>query len=299
MKQRKKLKRWQKGLIIALIALAGCVVLFPFVIFGMFILAELEVHPFGCHHRVNPVVSAELVSQEAPLVFYQLMEEPTIEGIKVKLTYEDGTSEVVDAYQSKWHYRAGVGKIHETGMFFHKIDMYQPFQRPALEPGVHLVPMYCVDIAYDRKSNPHYDQYGEPYDLTHCMVEVYAQTGDEYLAQHGVPNTTVTPSEDGTLDLNGDDRRGLVRFLAEESGTYLFTFDGDCFYFTHEYTGSGAVFEGSLGFRKEGGYVRLNANEPVFVPFYRRWFADNVSLRISLTRIPDDKAAKITLRLGE
>ena len=293
MKRRKKLKRWQKGLIITLITLVACVAISPFAFYGLWVLAEEEIHLFGCRHKINSVVSVELVSQEAPLVFYQLMEKPKIEGIKVKLTYEDGSTELVDAYDSRTHYAFGKGKTHEQGMFFHQIDMYQPL-RPALEPGVHLVPMYCADIVYTYMNDP---GFADEIDLAYCMVEVYAQTGDEYLAESNVPRTTVTPGGEGTLDLEGDNWRGLVRFLAEESGVYLFTFDGDCFYFAHEYTGSGAVFEGNLGFRKEGGYVQLNANEPVFVPFYRRWFADSASLRITLTRIPDDKAAEITLQL--
>jgi len=285
MKQRKKMNPWK---IIALILLL-CVRLYfiwAFVMLGLMALDESEVHIIGCRHEPSPIVSAELVSQEKPLVFYQLLEEPTIEGIKVKLTYDDGRSEVVDAYQSKSHARFGVGKTHETGMFFHGPDIYQPM-RPALEPGVHQIPMYCADTVYGREHDPHYDHTGGPYDYAHCMVEVYAQTGDEYLAENDVPHMTVTPGGEGTLALEGDDWRGLVKFLAEESGTYAFTFDGDCRYSTSDYTGSGAVFEGSLGSRKEGGYVRLNANEPVFVPFYRSWPADSATLRISLTRTPE------------
>jgi len=158
-------------------------------------------------------------------------------------------------------------------------------------------------------------EFAEEPGYAHCMVEVYAQTGDEYLAGHDLPSTTVTPSEDGTLALKGDEWRGLVRLLAEESGVYAFTIEGGCFFFTHEYTGSGAVFEGeyhtpesltdvpSIGpdfsawmdeFYQNGYYARLKANEPVFVPIYLSWPEKSASVRISLARLPE-----IEIALGE
>jgi len=325
MKQRRKLKRWQKGLLIALIALVACVVLFPFAIFGLYVLAELEVHPFGCHHRVNPVVSAELVSQE-PIVFFELVESPKIDGIKVRLTYEDGSSEIVDAYQSQSHGRFFRG-THEKGMFFHDIGGID--RMPQLEPGVNHIPLYCLDTAYFEDGDPHYDIHGDSQAirarLAHCMVEVCVQTGDEYIAEHSPPNITVTPSEAGTLAMQGRDR-GIIRLLAQESGTYLLRLESEHRTFTVDYSGGGALFSGRsllpgiripdfanrptdadeleawLGENDIGSmlknidfssyapdnsvqYARLNANEPMFLRFV--WWQDwSISASI-VKRLPE------------
>ena len=314
MKQHKKMKPSEIAALVVII-LAVCVALSPFAMFGLYVLGESETHLFGCHHRLNPVVSAELVSQEAPLAFFELMEQPTIAGIKVRLTYEDGSSEVVDAYQSKEHYRFGVGHTHEVGMYFQDFSDFGS----SLEPGVHLVPMYCVDIVYSYRDDPRFDD--KP-DLAHCLVEVYAQTGDEYLAANDVPHTTVTPSEDGILALE-EWRDGIIRFLAEEDGTYEITIDSHCTFSALEYTGNGLMFKGLEGVldgmdfvgidlsalmeglgdifgtlpqKTEGQsiYARLNAGEPLFLKAYSFGRDESTPLHITMARLPD-----VWIALGE
>ena len=218
-------------------------------------------------------------------MFYQLMEQPTIEGIKVKLIYEDGSSEVVDAYDSQTHFRFGTAQIHEKGMFFYGLDIHQ-LTRPALEPGFHQIPMYCADTLYAQYRDPESDPHAA--DFVSCMVEVYAQTGDEYLAQYEVNNVTVTPSEDVIFTPKGMglEVKSLVKLLAEESGTYELKIEGGhCLFFDYLYTGSGALLEHEIRSNSGYAYAQLNANEPLFAPVYP--FEDNATLRISLTRLPE------------
>jgi len=127
-----------------------------------------------CEHIVKPIVSAELVSQKKPLEVFQLMEEPEIWGIKVKLTYEDGSSEVVNAQKLKYHAYTRYGDYaHWKGMFFDTSIL------PLLTPGINQVALYCVDtVIYNEEVtlwelSPNPEETG----LAFCMVEVMYMSG--------------------------------------------------------------------------------------------------------------------------
>jgi len=260
-----------------------------------------------CGHDVKPIASAELVSQEKPLAFFQLMEEPKIEGIKVRLTYGDGSSEVVDAYDMErcsWSTDPGfdAGVDHLKGMCFNTL-LYWP-ERQVLPPGKQQIAMFCVDGKYwwntDESNSPGFDSLNpEGVGVAYCMVEVYAQTGDEYIAEHNVPYALVTESSDGDMppalwDENSRDQYGIVKLLAKESGIYAIV-----------------ISDGSLGYESYGGaikldtvklandgynmsnlryYAKLNANEPMFLKVGFSFYSVPVHVS-SLTCVPDGTVA--------
>jgi len=255
----------------------------------------------------KPIVSAELVSQAKPLAFYDLMERPKIEGIKVKLTYEDGSSKVVDAYEAqekfsgRFAYRKGmffdIGIFHGTGAF-------RPKQTP-LPPGLNRIAMYCVDAAlYDEESdwelsrNP--EETGVDGGFAYCMIEVYAQTAEEYMAEQKPSFVAVTEFNDGKLSLEKGES-GLIQLSAKESGMYLLQIDGDYLFNNQEYDGSGVLFSGGSRGSVESDiaificdyYVQLNANESMYVQV-KALDDRKASLRISMTRMPE-----VTIAVGE
>ena len=312
MTRRKKMKPWKKALLITAIVLASAILAFPLTMIGYTLLMEAAAglgYCLACKHRLNPPVSAELVSQDKPLVFFELMEElPKIEGIRVRLTYKDGKSEVVDAYDMDSHDTANHSRYHDIGMFYAP-GLCQP-HRPPLEPGLRQIPLYCVDrIGY----------YGPGYPSdAFCMVEVYAQTPEEYLAEHDTPFVTVTESSEGTafLEQYGD---CLAKLLVEESGTYALTIDGACAFDESAYIGGGVLFHGlhrtetadydpgaSLERMRNPDYepvqeteyvcyyARLNAGEPMFLHILGTWDEGGSNLRASMERLPE-----VTIALGE
>ena len=174
MKSRKKMKPWKKALIIVPVFLAACFVLWV----SWIEMAERHNICRGCFHKVKPVVSAELVSQEKPLVFFELNEYPELEGIKVRLTHEDGSSEVVDAYWIKDHNVNGGFHTHRKGM---ALDS----REPPMKPGLNRVAMYCVDFCYNSGLDEliPLNGYGFRYpnkeiELVSCMVEVMYMPND-------------------------------------------------------------------------------------------------------------------------
>ena len=255
-----------------------------------------------CGHGVKTVVSAELVSQEKPFVFFQLMEEPKIEGIKVKLTYEDGSSEVVDAYYMKacsWAIDPGcdAGIMHLRGMYI-DTRFYGWPRRPALKPGKHEIALFCVDLKYGWMADG--DHHGPVFDSIHpeglgiayCMVEVYAQTGDEYISEHNLPFALVTESSGGDVTTQWEESKresvGLIKLLAEKSGTYEIKIDGG-FVREEAYCGSGA-FKNEYDYEnvKWVHYAQLNANEPMFLAVA----ASIISrVHVSMTRVPDGEVS--------
>lgn len=77
-------------------------------------------------------------------MFYELLGQPKIEGVKVKLTYEDGSSEVVDAYEAQEHDASSdddFGSRHWKGMCFDTRG--NDPERPMLEPGKHEIALFC------------------------------------------------------------------------------------------------------------------------------------------------------------
>ena len=304
MRGRRKMKTWKTALIIVPIALVVCVGLF-FLLCGT--PGEPDRHDIvGCGQEPKPIVSAELVSQEKPLVFFQLMEEPKIEGIKVKLTYEDGSSEVVDAYDMEtctfnYEWSSGdAGMHHLKGMCFNTRFTTWNRIRPALKPGKHQIALFYVDDTYpwstDLIEDPAFDSLNpEDVGVAYCMVEVYAQTGDEYIAAHKAKYTLVTESKDGKLKTHmgtdGLDSYGLVKLLAKGSGTFEIKI-GDGGNLIESYCGSGEykyVFDSAD--LTENSYVKLNANEPMFL---RAWTYSSIggpALNVSMTRVPDDTIA--------
>ena len=236
-----------------------------------------------CGHEVKPIISAELVSQEKPLVFFELMEQPKMEGIKVRLTYKDGSSEVVDAYDLEmcsWStdpsFDAGVH--HLKGMCVNTWPIW-PLERPALKPGKHQIAMFCVDGKYwwntDESNSPRFDSLNpEDVGVAYCMVEVYAQTGDEYIAEHNVPFALVTESDASDVPMLREENSyspnyGIVKLLAKESGTYAIVInDGSLGYENYD----GAVIIDSEKLASDNYsmsnpryYAKLNANEPIFL----------------------------------
>ena len=288
-----KMKRWKKALIAALIALGIAILAFPFSMIGYQLLAEVTAERdfcLVCLHKLKPIVSAELVSQEKPLAFFELLEQPKIEGIKVKLTYKNGRSRVVDAYDMKSH-DLNHSYYHDKGMFFatrpYYTDPSQPAQ-PALEPGLQQIPMYCVD----RRDC----YYGDGPDAF-CMVEVYAQTPEEYLAEHSPPLVTATEIGGGTLSMKKYEK-GLIKLLAKESGTYTFQVEGK-FTLEEAYTaGSGTLAPTDYNscnryFTDENKYsvydysVQLTANEPLYLRAYGPY--SDYSGHLQITKLtPED-----------
>ncbi len=249
----------------------------------------------------SPVVSVELVSQEKPLVFYELMEQPQIEGIKVKLTREDGSSEVVDAYDLEKYYNDPDSDLeYWEGMFFVTgIGSVNGIVRPKqqlLEPGIHRVAMYCVANSYqfdepsnwNLRRNP--EETEEDVDLPYCMVEVYAQTLEEYLEKSKPPTATATDAKEGSLKLKKGES-GIVQLSVRESGTYMLHIDGNYSLNVDVVTGSGVMFEGES--HRNGNnyyfdyYAQLAANKPMYVRIDLAHDKSSASLKITLTRIPE------------
>jgi len=184
MKERRRMKRWQKALIIVPAALAAC---FVFWVAGRGVMNSLN-RCLSCFHKVNyymdAIVSAELVSQDEPLYFSALLEWPEIKGVKVKLTYENGKTKVVDAYKLKDHdmdgWLGGRFCYHRVGMFL-DIGIGQD-GRPLLEPGHNRVAMYCIDRiqgheeywSLTRRNPAHIDDDSES---AYCMVDVVYMPG--------------------------------------------------------------------------------------------------------------------------
>ena len=275
MKRRKKMKPWLIVLIVVF-ALAAL----PFLLWS---------NLFGCHHKLNPVVSVELVSQEAPLVFYQLMEEPKIEGIRVRLTYADGSTEIVNAGDSQTHGRFGVARLdlHEKGMFFRDLGICWP-DAPALEPGIHQIPMYCMDAVYPQNFDPENDPHNG--DFASCMVEVRALSGEEFFAGPEVNHVTVTPGSEVVVSPKGEglETKCLLRLLAEESGTYELKIEGGPFLlFSYQYAGSGMLSDGAKP-KGDRCNAHLNAGEPLFVPVYPFMAVGSTPMHITLTRLPEE-----------
>ena len=268
-----------------------------------------------CGHEVKSVASMELVSQKKPLVFFELLEFPKVEGIKVKLTYVDGSGEVVDAYDlrcctynSAWS-NGDAGMEHNRGMFIFYPEAF------TLAPGRQQIAMFYVDhksswstdhgVGFIRghfdslhPENGYVDYYNRSdsplLDAAYCMVEVYAQTGDEYIAEHNLFYALVTESgggeapeqwrsEDGIL------AHGLVKLLAQESGTYRIEVESGSFY--EKYAGCGAfkcVAErppNSEYYTETGYYAKLNANEPLFLNVGLQF--ENTPARVTMKRVPD------------
>jgi len=180
------MKAWKTALIIVPVALVVCAGL---VYEGIMLFAWRSdaaaylIYLRRCGHRVKPIVSAELVSQEEPIVFFDLREDPIIEGIKVKLTYEDGSSKTVDAYNAKECYYitdmvgGDVGIWHVKGMFFGPRWYWYSSERQTLEPGINHIAMFCVDEKYGGDYagflTPNFDFYNpEEAGVAYCMVEV-------------------------------------------------------------------------------------------------------------------------------
>lgn len=304
MKHRKKLKPWAKVLVIILSALGIAILAFPFALSGYYLLAEAASEKdfcLLCLHKLKPVVAAELVSQEKPLVFFELLEQPKIEGIKVKLTYADGSSEIVRAYEQKRH-TLPEAYTHEKGMrldLWYNWDSLSRPERPLLAPGLNKIAMYCTDF---------FDVYaGEETEDVFCMVEVYAQTPEEYLAEHSPLLVTVTETEDGTLSLSTFED-GLLRLLAEESGTYTFQAEGD--FIIHEWLCAGSGSISVLDYQLDDNHysiptldvfaprsfysiydysAQLVANEPLYLRVHGPYIGRINDVRISkLTRAPED-----------
>jgi len=129
------------------------------------------------------------------------------------------------------------------------------------------------------------------------MVEVYAQTAEEYIAERKPPHTIVTEDSDGILSLKKNES-GLIQLLAKEGGRYLLQIEGGCHINAKDYTGSGILIPGE-GFRREvisdtvyyynSVYAQLNANEPLYLRV-QAFESINASLSISLTRVPESEA---------
>ena len=267
-----------------------------------------------CGHEVKPVVSMELVSQKKPLVFFELLEYPKMEDIKVKLTYEDGSSEVLDAYDLKYcsyssEWSSGdAGMEHHRGMFITYPGAF------TLNPGRQQIAMFYVDLKrawstddglafkgyFDslHPENAGVDYYGfgslplEDTDVAYCMVEVYAQTGDEYIAEHNLPFVLVTESSGGDVITQKGEygmEYGIIKLLAQESGTYLIEAEGGTLY--EKYAGNGEFKcdikknpDGAYDAAYSAYYARLNANEPLFIKAYS-------SIHVSIKRVPDGTVA--------
>jgi len=278
-------------IVAALLLLAGCG--------AMPAQPDAEYDPWEpCGHEVKPIISAELVGQEKPLVFFQLMEEPKIEGIKVRLTYEDNSSEVVDAYDiemCRWYIDPGfdAGMHHLKGMCINTQPIW-PAERPALKPGKHQLAMFCVDGKYwwntDESNSPRFDSLSpEDVSVAYCMVEVYAQTGDEYIAEHNMPFALVTESNGGEVtkqwvSSDGIMSYGLVKLLVEESGTYAIEVENGSI---HEYNGFGGfkfvTRQGRFDF-----YAKLNANEPMFLKVV---LSHGNPAHVTMKRVPDGEVS--------
>jgi len=194
MKTRGKMKAWQKALMIVPVALVVCAMLaylcIDFFAWSSPAAVYLE-YLRECGHKPRAIVSAELVSQEEPIIFSSLYGEPEINGVKVRLTYEDDSSRVVKAYYAKnCAYSNRVqGRtidpnwclLHVRGMLF-GLGWYSPYkgyppERPPLEPGIHQIAMFCVDALYscddDGFNGPKFDVHNpEDAGVAYCLVEV-------------------------------------------------------------------------------------------------------------------------------
>ena len=270
-------KPWKKALIalVTIPVILGLLWLLSMIYYG-----AQEMYGKKLMQTTKKIASVELINQKKPLVFFELMEQPPIKGVKVKITYEDGGSKVVNAYNVKsCHYDEYASY---KGMYFKtrtRHDNSRSFE-PFLEPGLHSIEMYYINDTY----NLHEDFYNEnPPNIGYCMVEVYAQTAEEYIAERKPPVTTVTESREGKLSLRKG-KRCLVKLLAKESGTYLLQVGGDCRLDTEVYTGSGSLFYG-----EDGCYAQLNANEPLYLRV-EAMGRGHSSLQASLTRVPEDEA---------
>ena len=260
--------------------------------------------------NTKKIASVELISQKKPLVFFELMEQPTTEGVKVKITYEDGSSEVVDAYKmvSRKIQTSNSYYTHYKGMFFATSILPQFGFRTTeafLEPGLHSIAMYYLDSNYDLFAEGEWEFAHDPEEvevgsanLGYCMVEVYAQTAEEYVAEHKPPMATVTESSDGKLLLKKNER-GLIQLLVKESGTYLLQIGGEyrpisgyLWLKDWDYIGSGVLFCGEplpdTNDPYYDYYVQLNANEPMYIGV-RALDESSTSLDISLTRVPENE----------
>ena len=200
-----KKKPWKIALIVflSLVLLAGLGLLFLFLVTldpGVFTGdTKLFYRP-----KIKELASMELVSQEKPLVFYEPMEQPPLEGVKVKLNYADGNSEVMDAIKmaGTHYYEGGFVMSHWKGVFFATSTLDQlsgPFETwedfTMLPPGPHRIAMYYVDDTSWYETDPYFffhnpdekapgRDWGRKLNFAYCMVDVYAQTEEEYLAEH-------------------------------------------------------------------------------------------------------------------
>ena len=242
-------------------------------------------------HEIKPVTSVELVSQKKPLAFFELMEQPQIEGVKVRINYEDGSSELVDAYELTDHgFSTGpeMWYTHWKGMLFaaYTVSEYYLFSEtaePFLQPGKHRIAMYYLDtnLYYDAfptwtfAHNP--EKIKEDIEFPYCMVDVYAQTPEEYIAERNHPFVTITDSGKDTLPL-GKGEKGLIKLQAKESGMYSLDIQGE-YHLKEEVVGSGKLLSG-------GKYVQLNANKPMYLRVDATG-ERGASLSISLLRVPE------------
>lgn len=255
--------------------------------------------------QLNPPVSAELVSQEKPLVFFPEFEEPKIEGIKVKLTYEDGKSKVVDAYQAKESYidhDAGGDSysIHWKGMGFGMDADYS--DRPVLKAGKQKLAMFCGDLLYSSiqgewTTGPiSYAVDPKETGVAYCMVDVYVQTLEEYLATHTALTTTITETKSGTIAFNKGEN-GIINLLSQEDGVYevitkgKYDFDPDPE--LHECLGNGILLNGVVDndLTMSQYFAILKANEPLYLKFSVPDEMKKVSVQLSMTRLPEVEIA--------
>lgn len=131
-------------------------------------------------------------------------------------------------------------------------------------------------------------------DMAYCMVDVYAQTGDEYIAEHKAPFALVTESSGGDVTehwvQDGRISYGILKLLVKESGAYAFDLE-------HGSIGSSAVkldleklAENDFDDSRPSYYAKLNANEPMFVGVCLQ-FSDMPAQVSSLKRVPDGAVA--------
>jgi len=271
-----KKKPWKIALIVlvTISIVLGLLWLSPMIFF-----VAQEMYGEKLVQNTKKVASVELVSQEKPLVFFELMEQPPIKGVKVKIAYKDGSSEVVNAYNVKiGHYDQYASY---KGMYFETRTRHDNSRtsEPLLEPGLHSIKMYYINDSYSLEYG--YNDEDQP-NLGYCMVEVYAQTAEEYIAERKPPHAIVTEDSSGELSLKKNES-GLIQFLAEEGGTYRLKIESDFYLDFRNYMGSGSLFQWEDGHF----YAQLNANEPLYLR--AQALERSGSLRISLTRVPENE----------
>ena len=269
--------------------------------------AEDDFPAFECNHTIKHVASAELVSQEKPLTFFPLLEDPAIEGIQVKLTYADGSAEVVDAYEFEHDTvfegadilgddaSGDAGTSHWRGMCISLGNS----GKLSLKPGLNKVALFCFDLKYDWEADgtdysPQFDSLHpdkvrivdfEESGYAYCMVDVYVQTLEEYAAEHGVQYTTLT--EDMGEKQFSAGRDNILQVTASDSGVYAIEMNGhfaDRIYETG-YLGDGVLnttpyYPDETDKTKAIYYAKLNANEPICFLLYGH-------ATIALKRMPE------------